>query len=249
LSRDESLPESKRRAYDELERALIAPDLRQASATPPKGAAMRHSTGVLAGAGIGLLLSAGVGMAAEGQGLTVKRDAAAWSTWQGRVSVGSTSTFWRSSLIDPDARPSSLSLMGDYYFSRSLLGLGTQGGFRATTGLILGPRGQAWSGQPGLGAGGAFSVGNRLFGSSAGAVPYLRDPSTETATLPYLGVGYTGLSARGGWSVSADLGLVAQSPSNAVRLGRLFGSGQNLDDVVRDLRMTPMFQLGVSYAF
>jgi hypothetical protein len=249
LPRDESLPESKRRAYDELEQALIAPDLRQASATPPKGAAMRHSTGVLAGAGIALLLSAGVGMAADGQGLTVRRDAAPWSTWQGRVSVGNTSTFWRSSLIDADARPTSVSLMGDYYFSRSLLGLGTQGGFRATSGLIVGPRGQAWSGQPGLGAGSAFSVGNRLFGSSAGAVPYLRDPSAETATLPYLGVGYTGLSARGGWSVSADLGLVAQNPSNAVRLGRLFGSGQNLDDLVRDLRMTPMFQLGVSYAF
>jgi hypothetical protein len=42
---------------------------------------------------------------------------------------------------------------------------------------------------------------------------------------------------------------VAQNPSNAGRLGRLFGSGQNLDDLVRDLRMTPMFQLGVSYAF
>ena len=211
---------------------------------------MRHSTCVLAGAGIALLLSSGLGVAADGQGLAVKRDAAPWSTWQGRVSVGGTSTFWRSTLVDADAaRPSSVSLMGDYYFTRSLLGLGTQGGFRATSGLILGPRAQAWSGQPGLGAGSAFSVGNRLFGSNAGAIPYLRDPSTATATLPYLGVGYTGLSVRGGWSVSADLGLLAQNPSNAVRLGRLFGSGQNLDDVVRDLRMSPMFQLGVSYAF
>ena len=209
---------------------------------------MRHSTCVLAGAGTALLLSAGVALAADG--LAVKRDTASWSTWQGRVSVGSSSTFWRSSLFDADAtRPGSVSLMGDYYFSRSLLGAGTQGGFRATSGLIVGPRAQAWSGQPGLGAGSAFSVGNRLFGGNSGAVPYLRDPSTETAALPYMGVGYTGLSVRGGWSVSADLGLVAQNPSNTVRLGRLFGSGQNLDDMVRDLRMTPMFQLGVSYAF
>jgi hypothetical protein len=209
---------------------------------------MRHSTCVLAGAGAALLLSAGVALAADG--LTVKRDTASWPTWQGRVSVGGGSTFWRSSLVAADAtHPSSVSLMGDYYFSRSLFGFGTQGGFRATSGLIVGPRAQAWSGQPGLGAGSAFSVGNRLFGGNSGAVPYLRDPSTETATLPYMGVGYTGLSARGGWSVSADLGLVAQNPSNAVRLGRLFGSGQNLDDMVRDLRMTPMFQLGVSYAF
>ena len=211
---------------------------------------MRHSTGVLSGVGIALLLSTGPGMAADGQGLAIKRDATHWSTWQGRVSVGTGSTFWRPSLIDAEAaHPTSMSLMGDYYFTRSLLGLGTQGGFRATSGLILGPRGQAWSGQPGLGAGSAFSIGNRLFGSNTGAVPYLRDPSTETATLPYLGVGYTGLSPRSRWSFSADLGIVAQNPSNAVRLGRLFGSGQNLDDIVRDLRMTPMFQLGVSYAF
>ena len=209
---------------------------------------MRHSTCVLAVAGAALLLSAGSALAADG--LTVNRDTASWSTWQGRVSVGSSSTFWRSSLFDADAtRQSSVSLMGDYYFSRSLFGARTQGGFRATSGLIVGPRAQAWSGQPGLGAGSAFSVGNRLFGGNAGAIPYLRDPSTETATLPYMGVGYTGLSARGGWSVSADLGLVAQNPSNAVRLGRLFGSGQNLDDMVRDLRLTPMFQFGVSYAF
>ena len=209
---------------------------------------MRHSTCVLAGAGAALLLCAGVALAADG--LTVKHDTASWSTWQGRVSVGGGSTFWRSSLLGADAtRSSSVSLMGDYYFSRSLLGFGTQGGFRATSGLIVGPRAQAWSGQPGLGAGSAFSVGNRLFGGNSGAVPYLRDPSTETATLPYMGVGYTGLSVRGGWSVSADLGLIAQNPGNAVRLGRLFGSGQNLDDMVRDLRMTPMFQLGVSYAF
>jgi hypothetical protein len=211
---------------------------------------MRHSTCVLAGAGMALLLGPGLSIAADNEGLALKRETAAWSTWQGRVSVGGNSTFWRSNLIDADAaRPSSISLMGDYYFTRSLLGMGTQGGFRATSGLIFGPRAQAWSGQPGLGAGSTFSVGNRLFGSNTGAIPYLRDPSIETATVPYLGVGYTGLSPRGGWTVSADLGLVAQSPSNAVRLGRSFGAGQNLDDAVRDLRMTPMFQLGVSYAF
>jgi len=137
--------------------------------------------------------------------------------------------------------------MGDYYFTRSLPGLGTQGGFRATSGLIVGPRSQAWSGQPGFGAATAFSLGNRL---TLGAAPSSRDPSTEsTTTLPYLGVGYTGLSTRSGWGFSADLGLLAQYPGNAVRFGRSFSSGQSLDDTIRDLRMTPMFQLGVSYSF
>lgn len=214
---------------------------------------MRHSNSVRAGLGglaIGLGLTAQIATAADGQGLAVSRDATPWATWQGRVSVGNAG-FWRGSLLDDAARPAaSMSLMGDYYFTRSLLGVGVQGGFRATSGVIFGPRSQAWAGQPGLGAGSSFGIGNRLFGAGAGTLPYLRDPSAETATLPYVGVGYTGLSARGGWSFSADLGVVAQSPGSAVRLGRVFGSGgQNLDDLVRDLRMTPMFQLGVSYAF
>jgi|EndMetStandDraft_4_1072995.scaffolds.fasta_scaffold28322_3 hypothetical protein len=210
---------------------------------------------VLAGVGIALLAATGgVYAADDGQGLAVGHDQARWSRWQGRISIGSTgNSFWRSpSLLDQDStRPVSLSLMGDYYFTRSVFGLGTQGGFRATSGLIVGPRSQAWSGQPGAGAGSTFSIGSRLLlGGAGGAVPYLRDPSIEaTTTLPYLGVGYTGLSARGGWSFSADLGLVAQNPGNAVRLGRVFGSGQNLDDAVRDLRMSPMLQLGVSYSF
>jgi hypothetical protein len=211
---------------------------------------MRRTTCVIAGWGIFVALANGPSVAADGQGLSVSRDAAPWSSWQGRVSVGNTN-FWRSSLLDADsARAPSMSLMGDYYFTRSLLGVGVQGGFRATSGLIVGPRGQSWTGQPALGAGSTFSLGSRLFGAGSSTLPTLRDPASDTATLPYLGVGYTGLSARGGWSFSADLGVVAQNPGTAVRLGRAFGAGsQNLDDLVRDLRMTPVFQLGVSYAF
>src|ERR1700754_2891293 len=120
---------------------------------------MRHSTCVLSGVGIALLLCISHAAAADGQGLAIKRDAAPWSTWQGRVSVGSGSTFLRARPVDgAGTRPPRMSLMGDYYFTRSLLGFATQGGFRATSGLIVGPRAQAWSGQPGLGAGSAFSV-------------------------------------------------------------------------------------------
>jgi hypothetical protein len=209
---------------------------------------MRHSTCVIAGAALALTLSAGAS-AADGQGLSVSKDAASWSNWQGRVAFGAPPSFWRSSLSEPDtSRNPGLSLMGDYYFTRSLLGLGTEGGFRATSGLLVGPRAQLWGGQPGLNAGSAFSVGNRLFGAGS-VTPYLRDPSTDTATATYVGVGYTGLSARGGWSFSADLGMIAQGPGSSGRPGHMFGSGQNLDDAVRDLRLAPVVQFGVSYAF
>ena len=71
----------------------------------------------------------------------------------------------------------------------------------------------------------------------------------EVASLPYLGLGYTGLSARTRWSFSADLGLVALYPGNVSRMGRVMGGTQSLDDLVRDLRLAPLFQLGASYSF
>ena len=170
----------------------------------------------------------------------------AWAQWQGRVSIGTTSAGWRSPFSAQEyglQRPSSLSLVGDYYLSRTFAGPGSAGGMRATGGVILGPRSQAFASLPGSGTGGSFSIGSRLFGATP--MPYSNDSVGDNATLPYLGLGYTGLSARSGWSFSADLGLVAQSPGNAVRLGR----GQSLDDVVRELRLAPVLQLGVSYSF
>ena len=186
-----------------------------------------------------VLLVAGTAQAADD-------GAQAWAQWQGRVSIGTTVPGWRASFNAQDntvQRPGNLSLVGDYYLSRAFTGPGSAGGLRATGGVILGPRSQAFASLPGAGTGGSFSIGSRLFGTSP--MPYSNDTAGENATLPYLGLGYTGLSARSGWSFSADLGLVAQSPGNVVRLGR----GQSLDDVVRDLRLAPVLQLGVSYSF
>ena len=41
------------------------------------------------------------------------------------------------------------------------------------------------------------------------------------------------LAGRSGWSFSADFGLVALAGGNVVRLGRVFGGNQGLDDLVR----------------
>ena len=114
---------------------------------------------------------------------------------------------------------------------------------RATSGLIFGPRSSLSSGQPGFTNGSAFSIGSRA--SVRSSMPYPSDPGSETSTVPYLGIGYTGLSPRSGWGFSADLGLLAKNPGNALRVG----SGQSPDDMIRDMRTTPLLQLGVSYAF
>ena len=179
-------------------------------------------------------------MALDGESLSLNPDQLPWARWQGRLSLGTASPAWRPGA--ESTKVSSASLMGDYYFGRSLVGPGSTGGFRATSGLIFGPRSSLTTGQPGPAAGNAFSIGSRLFGQAA--MPYTGDTTGDNATLPYLGLGYTNLAARSGWSFSADLGLVAQTPGG-IKVIR----SQSLDDAVRELRLAPLLQLGVSYAF
>jgi hypothetical protein len=185
-------------------------------------------------------LVGGPAMALDGDVLSSPSEQSAWARWQGRLALGRGANNLQTSSDTP--RVGSASLMGDYYFSSAMFS--GVGGFRATSGLIFGPRSALLStGQPGAGAGSAFSVGSRSLALSA--TPYGTDPANaDNATLPYFGVGYTGLSVRSGWSFSADLGLVGQSASG-LRVAR----SQSLDDAVREMRLAPLVQLGVSYAF
>jgi hypothetical protein len=185
--------------------------------------------------------------AADSDGTNTNHEQFQWARWQGRLSLGSTAPAWQLGVEGAANKLSSASLMGDYYFGRSLFsGPGGLGGFRATSGLVIGQRGVLSTGQPGLGAGSSFSIGSRLFGQAP--APYPAEPNIDNTAMPYLGVGYTGLSVRSGWSFSADLGMVAQSPGSA-RFGRSLGSSQSLDDAVREMRLSPLLQLGVSYSF
>lgn len=207
---------------------------------------MRTTAWTLAGA---ITLATTAAMAADSESLTTHPDQLRWARWQGRLSLGTLSSTpgFLLGADSPALKLVSASLMADYYLGRSLADTGPIGGFRATSGLIFGPRSALGTGQANLRLGSAFSIGSRPLGQAP--MPYTIDPGGDTATLPYLGFGYTGLSARGGWSFSADLGLVAQSPGNAVRLGRVFSGGQNLDDAIREMRLAPLLQLGVSYSF
>jgi hypothetical protein len=181
------------------------------------------------------LFAAAASAAQASDGFTATSEQLQWARWQGRMSLGT----------EPAGlKLNTVSLMGDYYFTGSLLGSRRAGGFRATSGLLLGPRTQSWLGQPGLSAGNSFSIATQAFGQPA-ALPAAGDSPADNATLPYLGLGYTGLSLRGGWSFNADLGLVARSPGNVVKFGR----SQSLDDSVRELRLSPLLQFGVSYSF
>lgn len=186
------------------------------------------------------VVSSTVAHAGPGDGLTWQDDSLNWARWQARLAISQPAPLWRASFGDEDGtglKPRSLSVMGDYLFARLQSGGSSAGVLRATSGLVVGPRPALWIGQPG-GSAGNLVPERRLFG----------DARADQGALPYVGVGYSGLSGRSGWSFSADFGLMAMGAGNAVRLGRS-GAYQGLDDLVRELRLTPVLQVGASYAF
>ena len=173
--------------------------------------------------------------AASGDGLQSQLDSQGWAGLKGRLTLGTSSPALRTEFGANDAdaqKVNSMSLMGDYYLTRPWLG--TAGGLRATSGVLLGSRISLWSSPT--------SIDRRM------APTAVATEGSSDSTLPYLGVGYTGLSSKGGWGLSADLGLMA-TPRSSVRLGRVFNGTQSLDDAMRDLRFAPLLQLGVSYSF
>jgi hypothetical protein len=173
---------------------------------------------------------------------------------QGRVRLGmgaSTLDLSGASGAAVDAKLSGASVFGDYYFGdRQATRDGDTSGFRATTGVYIGSRTGLWGGPTSLAPStGVLSVERQSFSL---AVPSGSDDATgerTSSTVPYIGLGYSSSSLKGGFSYSADLGLMALNPGGALRLGRAFGGGQSLEDLLRDLRFSPVVQVGVSYSF
>ena len=179
---------------------------------------------------------------------------APWARWQGRLSLGVTAPAGRTELALPtesNFKISRWSLLGDYYFADALRERSHLGGFRATSGVIVGVGvgSPFWAGQASLTASRGLLGVERQFSRSLSAPLAAPDNAAEPSAVPYFGVGYTGLSARSRWSFSADLGMVARSPGQALKLGRVLTGSQGVDDLLRELRLAPLLQLGVSYSF
>ena len=199
-----------------------------------------------AGVLVAACLAAGAGHAAAGQGLAVDADDFG-PRWQARLQLTADASP-AASLSDQlrsfsPARTRSAAVFGDYYLAQPWLG--DAGGLRVTSGLLTGQRGAV------LGPSAAAQLGSNVSASVSrlpGGAPGGGDnPGEPNLTWPYLGIGYSGSSLRGGWGFSADLGLAAQNPS-VIRLGRATMSA-GFDDWVREMRLTPLVQLGVSYKF
>ncbi|MEO7852364.1 MAG: hypothetical protein ABIR94_08950 [Rubrivivax sp.] len=193
--------------------------------------------------------------AAASEGIKIDLVAGFWSGQSDKLRVNA---LWLAASSGPQrlgggiegAAPLAASVLGDYYFSPSptpqLFGLG---GFRASSGLLIR--------QPGISlsdlalssrSAATFGLPSHLRLDSV-ASPLADTGLGEYSTLPYVGVGYSGIHAKSGWGFWADVGLVARNPGNALGFGRVLSGTQSAEDLVRDLRLTPLVQLGVNYSF
>ena len=190
---------------------------------------------------------------ADGDGLSTNADRFAWPNVQSRIALAPGAPGWRADLAPVERsglQVGSLGLLGDVYFggAKSASAGAASTGFRATSGLLIGARSPLLGSSTTPTSGGLYASNRQLFGASASSLAVV-DASVDSSTVPYIGIGYNNLAGKSGWSFSADLGVVSQNPGNVVRFGRVFGGTQNLDDVIRDMRLAPVVQLGVSYSF
>lgn len=181
---------------------------------------------------VGLGLLAGVWCPARaGEGLQVD-PATLWPTWQARITLTmGDAPFGGARTLRQAA------LLGDLYLITHGDGPDSRwrGGLRATSGVVAG----------GLGLAGTVSLAPWSTQLQSLAEPAV----TELPFRAYLGLGYSGLSERAGFSVSADLGLVARQPGAASELGRALLGRRGLDSALRQLDLSPMVRLGLNYSF
>lgn len=178
-----------------------------------------------------VLAVATVGSSAQDSGLRLER--LANSPWVASLeSVSAPPTSARAG-----GRPS-LRLMGDYRLGELRLGAQSLGALRISGGLLYGPTGQVVL--PPSGATAAVAYGPTTTDLRLGTA----EPRGHS-TWSYLGLGYA--ASLGAFGLHADLGFAAQSPS-AVQQVRL-GDAAGWENMLRDLRLTPVLRLGMSFRF
>jgi hypothetical protein len=169
-----------------------------------------------------------------------------WPQWQARVTVQTAAAPSLQSLDLSAFSPRSprlgqsstaqrgvqgAAVLGDYTFARPFFG-----SFRASGGLMVGTQG----GVPLTSGISSSAVGLSVL-SGAGSASGLANDNT----VPYLGLGFTGGAWHNSLSVTADLGLVSGRPGAA---RAIFGN-QGAENALRDMRLSPVLQVGVRYSF
>jgi hypothetical protein len=200
---------------------------------------------------------AGLSLAAlghAGQGLAPPNAEAVWPSWQARISLQSAapSDLRLVAQLAAQQRAAEVfgtaghsrgvqggALFGDYYFARPMFG-----SFRASGGFLVGAAGGAPAAS-GLSGVPTSRLGLVVSSGGVGAPPV----AESNDTVPYLGLGYSGSWWRDRISLSADLGWVSERPAAASGVSRALFGNQGMNQALRDMRLSPLFQLGVNYSF
>lgn len=195
----------------------------------------------------GVVALAAVASARAQVGLAVPTTDGIWPQMQARLTLQTTSpTPLSRGAFARDADGSAArgvrggALFGDYVLLRR--GLGE---LRATGGVVLG----SLVGAPALAHGGSGRFGLGVLESPATQAAPTPSMTLDVTALPYLGLGYRSPPLWQALSVSADVGVVTAHPSGAAGVGRALLGQQAMDAALREMRLAPMLQLGVRYAF
>ncbi len=131
-------------------------------------------------------------------------------------------------------------VLGDYVFAEPSFG-----SFRATSGVVFGSH----AGAPLFSVavpGAASRLGLTL--SQGRALPAAAAPDAWQAA-PYLGLGFSSPLGDSGFSLSADLGWVADTGTAGSDPFRSPLGVQGSDNQRRELRLSPLLQFGMRYTF
>jgi len=126
-------------------------------------------------------------------------------------------------------------------------------GFRATVGLVRGATNLPWWETPdnSMRNGKGLTI-QRLDVLTAEGLPNNLGMNSYR-TVPYLGAGYHGRmgdsSGVSAWRFQADLGIISLDAANATNFGKVLSGNQGVDELIRELRLSPVVKFSINYKF
>jgi len=165
-----------------------------------------------------------------------------WPSLSARVTIqtAAVSPLSVAGLVKPGQSLRGAALLGDYVFAQPSFG-----SFRATSGVVFGAHG----GAPTLSASGLGPCSRLGLAHSQGNARALAGPADGWHTTPYLGLGFSSPLDISGFSLSADLGWVAENTGIGEPGARAPLGVQGSDNQRRELRLSPLLQFGMRYTF
>jgi hypothetical protein len=199
-----------------------------------------------------LLLATACQLSWAADGLQMPAAEAVWPQWQARITLQTAAASPVSSalssglIVGPRADDSSArwlqsaSVVGDYYFATPSFG-----SFRASGGVLMG----TLSSTPLSNSFAPSRLGVALNHGLASNTLNNKAAWDNTSPSTYLGLGFSGAAWRSSLAFSADVGLLSERPSGALSAGRALLGNQGAENALRELRLSPLLQLGLRYSF